>query len=330
MYNDILYTVNKKYRDIFLASLYSLLENGNLSNVRIHLVTDGFTKEDFDKVDRIIGMFPGTLINYYNLNCMNIEALNIPNWRGSQIANARLFIDSILDLHDVYNLLYIDADTIVVGPLNELKEKSSREVVCAVLDGASKRYGQELGGLDKYFNSGIIYFNINNWIGIEAEDRIRYTLKNNDKELRFPDQDLFNLALNGFISELPLEYNMAPYAYCFNDSQLKRYFNTSDRCYGYNEVIKGKEKAKILHSVGLFGIKPWMENDVNPFNDLFLEYLYKVDPYFTLEELPLMKKLFTYNKDLFYALIVNRQRMPKPLVELGNKLSLSLQQTKKK
>ena len=176
----------------------------------------------------------------------------------------------------------------------------------------------------------IIYFNINNWIGIEAEDRIRYTLKNNDKELRFPDQDLFNLALNGFISELPLEYNMAPYAYCFNDSQLKRYFNTSDRCYGYNEVIKGKEKAKILHSVGLFGIKPWMENDVNLFNDLFLEYLYKVDPYFTLEELPLMKKLFTYNKDLFYALIVNRQRMPKPLVELGNKLSLSLQQTKKK
>ena len=107
MYNDILYTVNKKYRDIFLASLYSLLENGNLSNVRIHLVTDGFTKEDFDKVDRVISMFPGTLINYYNLNCMNIEALNIPNWRGSQIANARLFIDSILDLHDVYNLLYI-------------------------------------------------------------------------------------------------------------------------------------------------------------------------------------------------------------------------------
>lgn len=330
MCNDVLYTVNKKYLPIFLASLYSLLENGNLDNLRIHLITDGFDIEDFNKVHMIVDKFPGVKLNTYDLSVLNIESLNIPDWRGTQIANARLFINSILDLHDVTNLLYIDADTIIVGPLDELKEKYSKSVVCACLDGCSRKYGEELAGLDKYYNSGIIYFNVNKWIGIEAEDRIKHVIRTSDKEFRYPDQDIFNIALKNFITELPIEYNMAPYAYCLSEKQLESYFREGNKNYGYNKVVAARKNTKILHSVGLFGIKPWTRNKVNPFNDVFMEYLLKVDPTFVEEELPIIKKLFSFSPELFYSIITLRSRIPEPLDKITTSLNLKLQQTKKR
>ena len=95
MFNDVLYTVNKKYLLVFLASLTSLLRNSNLDNIRIHLVTDGFDKDDFDKVYEVIAKFPGTKINCYNIDWFDIERFDIPDWRGTQIANARLFLSSV-------------------------------------------------------------------------------------------------------------------------------------------------------------------------------------------------------------------------------------------
>ena len=46
-YFDILYSVDNRYIDIMLSSIYSLLCNGKLENLRIHIITSNFSKEDY-------------------------------------------------------------------------------------------------------------------------------------------------------------------------------------------------------------------------------------------------------------------------------------------
>ena len=329
MYSDVLYTVNKKYLTIFLASMYSLLENSKLENIRIHLVTEGFDRECFDKVYAVLAKFPGTKLNTYNIEWFDINRFNLPDWRGTQIANARLFMESVIDLNDVDNLLYLDADTIVVDDLSGLKEKYGDAVIAASYDGCVKSYGDSLG-LKKYYNSGVLYINVRKWLEIEAQERILYAIKHNEHELNFPDQDILNIALKEFYETLPVEYNMAPYIYALDEKQARRYFNGDKKYISYDVAKEASDHPKILHTIGLFGIKPWMENKVNPYNDVFMEYLLSVDPTFKKEELPMYKKLFASNKELFYKLLTARTYLPKGVEETARKLSLGLQQAKKK
>ena len=50
---DVLYTVNNKYVDVMLASILSLIENGKV-NIRLHIITSDFTKEDYYKIANIL------------------------------------------------------------------------------------------------------------------------------------------------------------------------------------------------------------------------------------------------------------------------------------
>lgn len=329
MYNDVLYTVNKKYLPIFLASMDSLLKNSGLSDVRIHLVTEGFTKEDYELVYKILERYPGTKINMYNIDWFDISRFDLPDWRGSQIANARLFLESVVDLHDVNHLLYLDADTIVVGPLTDLRECYGNNVIGAVYDGCLKSYGESLG-LDKYYNSGVLYINVNKWFEIEAEERIRDFIRNCDIDLNFPDQDVLNIALKDYYETLPVSYNLAPYIYALNEKRAKRYFNKDKKYISYEEALEASRDPKILHTIGLFGVKPWMDNKVNPYNDIFMEYLLSVDPSFKVEEMPMYKRLFTYNKEIFYMMLTARTYLPESVERVARGLSLSLQQAKTK
>ena len=52
--NDILFTANKGYIDILLASIYSLLLNGELKNLRIHIISDGFDSYDYKRIEELI------------------------------------------------------------------------------------------------------------------------------------------------------------------------------------------------------------------------------------------------------------------------------------
>ena len=56
------------------------------------------------------------------------------------------------------------------------------------------------------------------------------------------------------------------------------------------EIAEAKKDPKILHSTGVLGIKPWQKNRINPFNDVFMKYIYEVNPEFTKEELSLLKR----------------------------------------
>ena len=47
---DVLFTTDRKYIDIMLSSLYSFLLNSNLENIRVHIITQDFSLEDYKRV----------------------------------------------------------------------------------------------------------------------------------------------------------------------------------------------------------------------------------------------------------------------------------------
>lgn len=259
---DILYTINDKYIDIMLGSILSLLYNGNLTKVRLHIITSNFKLEDYKKIETVLSKF-NLEIYFYDLEEYDIEKYNIPNWRGTQIANARLFFKEILDknLSQINNLLYIDSDTVVVSSLNEL-DAYKNYVVSAVKDGCYKSYLQKMN-VCSYFNSGVILFNVEKWICGDYQDKIFRTIENPPKEIIYPDQDIFNVSLEGNINELPLNYNMGTNAFLFDNLGLKLYFDNESNI-SYEEVVEAKKDPKILHSIGVSSIKPWTNNNIHP------------------------------------------------------------------
>ena len=144
-------------------------------------------------------------------------------------------------------------------------------------------------------------------------------MKKRNVEFKYPDQDILNLALLGEVNELPLSYNIPPYLYILNNYLEKIYLK--GRCYTAQDFQLARNSAKILHSYGLCGIKPWCENKVNPFNEEFCKYLQFVDSDFCKEKLDLKLKLLTIHPNLFYLAFISLRFVPR---EINDRLRLLL------
>lgn len=227
---DVLYTANKQYIDIMLSSIISLILNANLNDLTIHIIASGFEKNDFHKIEKILNKYGQVDLEFYQLEQFDIDKYNIPNWRGSQIANARLFF-----------------------------------------------------------------------------------------------QDILNCALKDNISDLPLNYNMYPSEFIFNQFLGKIYFNDKLRNIGYEEVQKAKTAPKIIHSCRMTSIKPWSNNKVNPFTEEYMKYIKAANSNFIPEELNSNQKFFNMNQSLLNLYLILITYMPSRAQSIINKLSLIMQ-----
>lgn len=295
---DFLYTISHNYVKIAAVSILSLIMNNSNKPLNIHIITLDFTDDDYSLLNDITRDFSFVSLNFYDLQSLNIEKYNIPPWRGNQIANARLFFSDVLDIGHISKLLYLDGDTIVNANLDSLFKY--RGAVNAVLE-PMPNYRLEKLKLDKYFNSGVLLFDVEKWLEGEFEERlIEYREKNPEEELLYPDQDLLNLAIGLNIDHLPLRYNIPPIALISNKGLNHSLYHNSKRYNLNTEYEKEIENAAIYHCYGLVDIKPWTENAVNPLNSLFLSYMDKIDPEFEKEKLKGLRNVLAKHPNIFY------------------------------
>lgn len=265
----------------------------------MHIITSGFLDEDYRKINDIL-CNNIVKVEYYPLEDYNIDLYGISDWRGSQIANAKLFFQDILkkNMFLIDNLLYLDGDTIIVGDLNSL-EKFNEATIGAVKDHLSNGYFRNMG-LNKYYNSGVLYVNTREWIENNCQNRLIDTLAKNTNEMIYPDQDLINLSLSSLITEMPQEYNMGPVSYLYREGFIgeKLFFNRRIRQVDVSDIQKAKENPKIYHAYGFANIKPWDNNNVNPYNEEFLKYILSVNQDFELADIEGFKRLLAKDKNL--------------------------------
>ncbi len=312
---DIMYTTDDRYLEIMLTSLHSLVVNSKLDKIRLHIVTQNCNIKHFDMIKRFVDQYDNIELHLYRLEDNPIDSYNIPNWRGSQIANARLFYPRIIkgDNSNVTNLVYIDSDTLVVDDLSQLKNYSGPINAC-LDDSIQRKYIKNNLCLNKYYNSGVLYFNVEDYLDLDMEYRIKdYLSSESSKNLKFPDQDLLNILLKNELSTLPPRYNFSAFGALFQGLESRLYFNDKIRQVSHQLIDEERKSPVILHSYGLSDIKPWTNNNINPFNDLFMEHMKDINNNFEKEELEKIKKILCLSPTLFKYMFVFKSYLPESL-----------------
>lgn len=272
---NILYTTDNNYVKYMMVSLLSLLENNkNFKRINIHIIYDGLGKEDFKRIEFIASNYGNCNIYFYpyNKNCNNYER-SIPKWRGTDIANARLFFSNYIKGID--KLLYLDSDTLVVNSLDNLPKKQMP--VTAALDHLSKKYWSNLDkSLNKYCNSGILWINLNEWDNKNCNEKISKTIEK-QINVTFPDQDILNIALKDDIDILPLNYNLFSLEYYYDFNTLIKFYKINEiNFYNKDDVKSAIANPIVLHLTDLHKIRPWQKNIIHPLNKEFDSYYFQM------------------------------------------------------
>nr|MBP3258628.1 glycosyltransferase family 8 protein [Bacilli bacterium] len=299
---NVLYTLDSAYLKYMLVSLYSLIENNQDLDIKVHIIYDDFTINDFKLIETSIKSFNNINIFFYDFNNIKniINEYNISNWRGKSIPNARLFFNEIIK--DTDKLLYLDSDTIVIDSVNKLNNYDG--TVNMVVDAMPKYYWKELDpSLKNYYNSGVMYIDVDKWRKNNCDSKIVETIIDN-QNYTYPDQDIINMALKNDISSLPPEYNLFSTDAYYNPFILSRHYSQNEiERYDYDTMKKAKKNPIILHSTPFYSYHGWDNNPIHPYHIYYMEYFNKIgikpDSINNLKINPTFYKLYLNTKLLF-------------------------------
>ncbi len=273
---DVLYQFDEKYAPHAGVSMTSLLMNNrHFDRIRIFILGEGLTEES-ERRFRTMAAEYGAKLLFINTDSLIVlmKQMNMPRYRGSYAANMRLFLPWVLE-EDVERVLYLDADTIVDGPLDALTDLDMEGHPLAMsLDSLVRRHKKRLGFTadDYYYNSGVILFSMKEWRKERCSERIANHVKNVRAWYPSPDQDLLNVVLKGEILKLPPQYNIQPAYLAFS---LSSYFRTFGQrgFYTVQEVREALRAPVIYHFFRFVGEFPWNRNNVHPDTPLYDHYL---------------------------------------------------------
>ncbi len=257
----IAFGVDAGYVRYMGVTLTSVLENNPDIAFVFHVFTFSISKADEERLKNLAAKY-GTRIDVHLIAPSHFQGFSgFSNFsQYSKAIFTRLLIPKALE--KVTNrVLYLDSDIICVGSLRELRQMDlGSSIVAVVSDHAETTARRQCAALDlkhgRYFNSGVLYINIEKWI---TEDITRLAIEeilNRDEPLAFPDQDALNLVLDGrstFISE---KWNF-------------RYNLEVDVIDPATMPIPPVEGV-FLHFTGR--VKPWQERSPREAAALFLKY----------------------------------------------------------
>lgn len=280
---DFLYTADSTYFPHMLTSIYSLIENHLEYNVTIHIIEANFEKEQYLKLENLQLIYPNVNIKVYSIDKISklLEQFKIPKWRGTDVANARLFAFEVVQ--DVDRLLYIDSDTIVNQPLTDVFHGNSDAPVSAVKEFEIPLHIKDY--LNQYYNSGVLLFDYNCWEGIDCLRLLFNKMEMNQLPIIYPDQDLLNLALSEMISPLPVDYNLMPIVQDIMSHPFlaKKKFDKCSNFYSYEEVAEALIHPHIFHMLANLYGRPWQKDTINPFTPYYDKYRNLWNPNFDKE-----------------------------------------------
>lgn len=258
-----LHDKNGEYSKFAATTIISIFENmkiENRCNVTIHILHDKTLT--YNNRNKFI-----ELLNNYNANIkfheINIMKLNFTNEVFEKLQSVtigalfRLFIPQIFS--DMDEVLYLDTDIIVNCDLIEMIQDINLTgyFIASVLDDEKTRQNYintnyyRTKGVDykKYFNSGVILFNIK-----EINKNMNFLKKAInllDSKLFFVDQDILNIIFRKKVYFLDYRFNLL---IDFRERSVDE----------INELLN---KKAILHFAGYF--KPWNCDNQNVIKNYF-------------------------------------------------------------
>lgn len=238
---NIAWGVDKNFMFGAAISMTSvLLHNRNL-NIHFHLFTDYIDAEYQQRISMLAKQF-STRISIYLIDSEGLKILPSGNAWSHAMYFRFIAFDYLSDKID--SLLYIDADVICKGSLDELTNINLNEHVAAVIRDIDDSPARDVEKNSDYFNSGVIFCNLRQWKVDNYINSAFDILLDKNNNLSFPDQDVLNILFLNKVLFMPREYNAI---------------------YGIKQELKSKDITKykeyissstiLIHYIGV--TKPW-------------------------------------------------------------------------
>lgn len=203
------YNVNDAFFPIMGASMVSVLENNLQHTFSFHIFTDRYSEENKEKVKALAQQWH-CCCTLYQLHMEPFQDFHIKVQRFSRISYGRIYMPKVIK-EFTNRFLYLDADTIVIRPLDALFALPMEGKAMAAVSERPKDAAYRGGYLKlkngKYFNDGVMLVNIPEWekqnitekaFSFQCEPRERFLGQS---------QDVLNLTFDGTNTFLPPIYN---------------------------------------------------------------------------------------------------------------------------
>ena len=248
---DIAFGVDKNFIPPLGIMLTSILLNNPNNFFHVHIFLNSILPEDLDKLKNFSAQNDKIQIDLYHVDAKVFKNFSVG--KGYTIATYHRIIIAQVLYPKIKKLLYVDADTLCVGDILQLKKFSfDDKMIMAVIDRGEwlPQHKKEIGIADEqnYFNAGILYIDLEKWNQFKMSQKMMKLL--NEKHLSFQDQDAINLLAGNQIKSIPVRFNQFLLMKKNNDELPK-------------DTI-------IIHFAGQ--IKPWQPWCENPQRAIYDEY----------------------------------------------------------
>lgn len=249
---------------VLMCSVYC----NNSGNIIFHIVESNLSDDNKIKLRKIADGY-NQRVFFHNFTLKNKEIYKLGVGAACSIVTYyRIFITSIIDDPSIDRILYLDCDIVVNSDISELFKlnfadwpiAAVRDVLYPVKD--THRHNIGLGYNDRYFNAGVLLFNLNMWREKHYEDKL-IKFCEEDHYAYFADQDALNSVFRDRWLELSPSWNR------FNLVKYKDvYFKTKE------DELAFIYNPKIIHYASPTA-RPWMKLKFVPFSRIYINYLSK-------------------------------------------------------
>lgn len=248
-----------------LVCITSIFENnGGVEREKCHVfvLTDGMSDEARAKFSKLVDTY-GQRIDVLTIDRQRVEHLT-SNERFPVSMYYRFFLPEMLK--EESRVLYLDCDIIVRKSLRPLFDtpldgKALAAVVAESCDDIF--FVNHLQLTEPYFNSGVLYMNLDYWRKHDVAARLIRWIADNPELCHLPDQDALNKVLEGRVAYLGYTYN---YQEWWTRPSLVPYMHFSK----WEEIRHVGKDPAIVHYCE--AEKPWFAECKNPFQADFLHY----------------------------------------------------------
>ncbi len=262
-YSHIVISPDEKYALHGLTMLNSLVANNRGMRFMIHILDGGISIKNKLKF-HLFFIRKSLKYQFYKIDYSSI--INAPtHGHISLSAYSRLFLPSILS-KEIFHVLYLDCDLVVVNDLNELMNIKIDEYHVAAIEeiiSEEMRTTLELRG-SLYFNSGVMLINLKKWREENMESKFLEFINEKPEKIKYWDQDVLNYCLKNKWMRLPQKYNITHFFF-YPEVYPPAYFGMKQE--EYDESVKD---PAIIHFTS--HQKPWIEGCKHPRKELYYQY----------------------------------------------------------
>ena len=260
MRHSIILAADQSYVPHLATAIRSLAENNADLAFNVHVINSDITAAQWQGLERSIAGFDLRLV-YTRIAAASVSDLVTRH----HIAHASYYRLLAPELVPAATALYLDCDLVVNAPLRDLltRHRDGRAVAAVADPGFDPHPALGLGADDGYFNSGVLWLDLDVWRARDIGTRALAFAREHPDAVPYLDQCALNATLAGDWTRLDAAWNVQT-GFWQVDAETAR------RSYGEGALATAIAAPRIVHFTG--NVKPWQLNCHHPLKSLYWRY----------------------------------------------------------